>query len=231
LVPKWILLHLWVTIRKKGSTQQLAESGKLQRNPGLIQAIESLVTQHGNYSEILICDADVNYSIGRLKLDPFSNLLYSTQPEDYTRIKELTDQGVSVSDAIQYLLQGKCVKTTPSQDQQFNLYVFVSFSMTDESWLSISKAVEQLGGSLVLRGLPNNSFQELAKKIHDLRKRGVNAHIQIDPRLFTKYAIEKVPCFVVLEESSFEKLYGNVSLPFALEKMSGKTTQELRRGL
>ncbi len=91
--------------QKKGSVQQLAESGKFQRNPGLIQAIESLVTQQGVYSEILICDADVNYSIGRLKLDPFSNLLYSTQPEDYTRIKELTDRGLTVSEAIKNILQ------------------------------------------------------------------------------------------------------------------------------
>jgi type-F conjugative transfer system pilin assembly protein TrbC len=156
----------------------------------------------------------------------------STQKKQLkAQLSQLKPTIKNTPEAIQTTPQGKCVKTTPSQDQQFNLYVFVSFSMTDESWLSLSKAVEQLGGSLVLRGLPNNSFQELAKKIHDLRKRGVNAHIQIDPRLFTKYAIEKVPCFVVLEESSFEKLYGNVSLPFALEKMSGKTTQELRRGL
>jgi conjugal transfer ATP-binding protein TraC len=93
--------------QKKGSVQQLAESGKLQKNPGLVKAIESLVTQHGNFSEILICDADVNYSIARLKLDPFSNLLYSTQPEDYTRIKTLTEKGYTVSDAIKELLKVK----------------------------------------------------------------------------------------------------------------------------
>lgn len=93
--------------QKRGSVQKLAESGKLQQNPGLIQAIESLVTQQGNYSEVLICDADANYSIGRLKLDPFSNLLYSTQAEDYTRIKALTDKGFSVSEAIQNLLKSR----------------------------------------------------------------------------------------------------------------------------
>jgi len=91
--------------QKKGSVQQLAESGKLQKNPGLLQAIESVVTHQGNFSEILICDADLNYSIARLKLDPFSNLLYSTQPADYIRLKELTDRGLSVSDAIQTMLR------------------------------------------------------------------------------------------------------------------------------
>jgi len=91
--------------QKKGSVQRLAESGKLQRNPGLIHAIESLVTQQGSYSEILICDADANYSIARLKLDAFSNLLYSTHPEDYTKIKELTDRGMTVSSAIKEVLK------------------------------------------------------------------------------------------------------------------------------
>lgn len=91
--------------QKKGSVQPLAETGKLQRNPGLIQAIESLVIQQGRFSEILICDANGNYSIARLMLDPFSNLLYSTQPEDFSHIKEKTERGKSVAEAINELLQ------------------------------------------------------------------------------------------------------------------------------
>ena len=95
--------------QKKGSIQPLAESGKLQRNPGMLQAIESLVIQQGNFSEILICDANSNYSIARLRLDPFSNLLYSTQPDDFTRIKEKTDKGLNVSQAIQELLNKEAI--------------------------------------------------------------------------------------------------------------------------
>jgi len=93
--------------QKKGSVQPLAESGKLQRNPGLLQAIESVVMSQGNYSEVVICDANGNYSIERLRLDPFSNLLYSTQPDDYTRIKELTEKGYSVSQAIEKLIENE----------------------------------------------------------------------------------------------------------------------------
>ena len=90
--------------QKKGSIQALADSGKLQKNPGLLQAIESVVTQQGKFSEILICDVNGNYSIARLRLDPFSNLLYSTQPADYARIKDLTAKGMSVSQAIKTLI-------------------------------------------------------------------------------------------------------------------------------
>lgn len=93
--------------QKDGSVQPLAESGKLPRNPGLLKAIESVIMQEGNYSEIVISNStNSNYSIARLKLDPFSNLLYTTKPEEFTRIKDLTEKGLTVSQAIKELIKG-----------------------------------------------------------------------------------------------------------------------------
>ena len=89
--------------QKKESLEKITQSGML--SPGLIKTIESLITIHGVYSEIAIRDAYGNYNIGRLMLDPFSNLLYSTQPNDYTKIKELTTKGLSVSEAIHTLMR------------------------------------------------------------------------------------------------------------------------------
>ena len=42
--------------------------------------------------------------LGRLLLDPFSMLVYSTRAEDYEAIKRLRDQGLSVADAIEQLV-------------------------------------------------------------------------------------------------------------------------------
>jgi conjugal transfer ATP-binding protein TraC len=42
--------------------------------------------------------------LGRLILDPFSMLTYSTRAEDYEAIKRLREQGVSVADAIEQLV-------------------------------------------------------------------------------------------------------------------------------
>ena len=103
--------------------------------------------------------------------------------------------------------------------------------MPDEAWMSLSKEVEKVKGVMVLRGLPENSFQQLAMKMYDLRKRGVNATIQIDPRLFTKYDVERVPCFVTLEENTFDKLSGNISVSYALERMNNMTSSKLRMAL
>lgn len=69
--------------QKKGAIQKIVENGKWQHNPSLLQAIGSLVTEQGDVSEILICDGVTHYSIGKLKLDPYSNYLYSAQSENY----------------------------------------------------------------------------------------------------------------------------------------------------
>jgi conjugal transfer ATP-binding protein TraC len=94
--------------QKDGSVQSLAESGKLPRNPGLIKAISSVIMQEGNYSEVVISNStNGNYSIGRLKLDPFSHLLYTTKAEEFTRVKDLTESGMTISQAIQELIKEK----------------------------------------------------------------------------------------------------------------------------
>jgi conjugal transfer pilus assembly protein TrbC len=113
-------------------------------------------------------------------------------------------------------------------DNQSALYVFVSFSLPEESWLSLSQEVSKVGGILVLRGLPNNSFQQLAVKMHNLKQKGLKATVQVDPRLFTKYAVENIPCFVTIDTDTFDKLSGNVSLKFALEKMSTQISKQMR---
>jgi conjugal transfer pilus assembly protein TrbC len=108
------------------------------------------------------------------------------------------------------------------------LYVFVSFSMPDEAWITLSRDVQNVGGILVLRGLPGDSFKNLARKMHFLRQKGVHATVQIDPQLFTKFSIQSVPCFVVTDGDKFDKLNGNVSLAFALEKMEIKSAKKMR---
>ena len=126
-------------------------------------------------------------------------------------------------------IKGKCLLNAPiSLEPETSLYIFVSFSMPDDAWLLLSKEVEKTGGIFVLRGLPNNSFKQLAEKLYALRLNGVNATVQVDPRLFHKYNIEKVPSFVTVDENDFDKLSGNVTLAYALEKMNNPTAKSLR---
>lgn len=108
----------------------------------------------------------------------------------------------------------------PFQDPQ--VFAFMSFSIPDATWISLSNELEKVGGIFVLRGLPNQSFRELADKIFVLKEKGVNVPIQLDPQQFQIYQLTSVPTFVVPEGEQFDKVTGNVSLKFALELMAQK---------
>lgn len=90
--------------QKKGSIGRLVESGKLNMSEAMQMAMESVTTRHGEFSEVMICDADGNYSIARLLLDPFSQLLFSTKADEYAKLKELQAHGLSIVEAIARLL-------------------------------------------------------------------------------------------------------------------------------
>jgi len=58
----------------------------------------------GKYGEILMV-SDAGYAVGRLILDPFSQLLYSTKAEEFSAVQNLVNQGVPVAEAIDRLLR------------------------------------------------------------------------------------------------------------------------------
>lgn len=88
--------------QKNSSIKSLEKGGNLEfQNMG--KALESVHTRQGEYSEVMIVDAEANYFIERLLLDPFSKLLYSTKAEDHSRIEALREKGLSVSEAIDSL--------------------------------------------------------------------------------------------------------------------------------
>jgi len=99
------------------------------------------------------------------------------------------------------------------------LIAFVSFSMPEDSLKAILEQVDRVGGTVLLRGLVNNSFKDTATVVARL----VEEHgtgFGVDPKLFAKYDINTVPAFVVPNgETSFDKISGNISLVAALEAL------------
>lgn len=89
------------------SIENLKRESKMPE--GKIQALHNLNTIHGIFSEVLICQGK-SYSTHRLWLDPFSNLLYSTQATDYTRIQDLRKQGKNLEDAIEMILEERACR-------------------------------------------------------------------------------------------------------------------------
>lgn len=80
----------------------LSESKKLAVTPHKEAKMKSVKTVVGKYAEIFISSSK-GYTVGRLLLDPFSLLLYSTKPEEFAAVQDLMANGATVQEAVQQL--------------------------------------------------------------------------------------------------------------------------------
>lgn len=94
--------------QKEESIAQLKNSKRILLDSYKEKVINSVKTEQGKYAEVLINGAD-GYAVGKLLLDPFSQLLFSTKPEDYAAVNELNKQGYSITEAIEFIIQQKGV--------------------------------------------------------------------------------------------------------------------------
>lgn len=89
--------------QKPESIEQLKKLDRISLSLAQEAQLKSVKTKQGQYAEVMITGPN-GYAIGRLILDPFSNLLYSTKAQDYEAVKRLTKSGVSVRDAVKQLV-------------------------------------------------------------------------------------------------------------------------------
>jgi conjugal transfer ATP-binding protein TraC len=83
--------------RKKDNDEPLFE-------PSEIALMRSLSMKPGRFSEFLM-SSKAGYVVCRLILDPFSRLLFSTKAEEYSRLQSLLQQGASIEEAIEQVLE------------------------------------------------------------------------------------------------------------------------------
>ena len=96
--------------QKPESIEQLKKADRISMSLQKEEQLKSLKTKQGQYAEVMII-GPLGYAIGRLILDIFSNLLYSTKAEDYAAIEQLTKIGIKMGDAIDRLI-GKQKRVT-----------------------------------------------------------------------------------------------------------------------
>lgn len=58
-----------------------------------------------NFSEFLIYGKEIKGVVGRLCVDPYTELLYSTSPKDYSDVQGFVKQGYPVGDAVEMVLK------------------------------------------------------------------------------------------------------------------------------
>jgi conjugal transfer ATP-binding protein TraC len=83
--------------------EQLKAEHRLPMTDAGVELLKSVHTLPGAYSEILVL-TDRGGGIGRLVVDPFRRLLYSTDPKEVAALGHLRARGLSVGQAIRTLL-------------------------------------------------------------------------------------------------------------------------------
>lgn len=87
---------------------QAFEKAGLITSPAMLSLLRTVKMNPGKYGESLIV-SDAGYAVGRLLLDPYSQLLYSTKAEEFSAVEALVNQGVPVDEAIDRLLSERCI--------------------------------------------------------------------------------------------------------------------------
>lgn len=98
--------HMCLLAQKREAIKHLSESGKIDMDPLMEEYFASIRTEQGKYSEALLYGPH-GYAVGRLLLDPYSLILYSTKAEDYQAVKRLEEQGYPLPDAVYQVAYNK----------------------------------------------------------------------------------------------------------------------------
>ena len=113
------------------------------------------------------------------------------------------------------------------------LFIFVSLTMPRATLQGLVNQVARTKAAIVIRGFANGSLRDTVTQVQGLIGKKQVA-IQIDPLAFDRFAISKVPSFVLVRDGtrpvscasgscapadSFLRAIGDVSLDYALEHM------------
>jgi len=92
--------YLCLLSQKKESIDQLKVSKRLSMDNYMESLLRSVKTQQGEYAEIMITGPH-GYAIGRLILDNFSKVLYSTKPDEFAAVQKLIEKGEPMDRAVE----------------------------------------------------------------------------------------------------------------------------------
>jgi conjugal transfer ATP-binding protein TraC len=74
--------------------------------------LRSIKSHPPHYSEVIIFGPGVNGVVGRLRLDAFSRLMYSTNPEEFRLIESYLNEGATVEEAIEMVMSFQAKRPT-----------------------------------------------------------------------------------------------------------------------
>lgn len=122
------------------------------------------------------------------------------------------------------------------------LMIFVSLSMPRPTLRKLVDQAARAQATLLLRGLADNSIRTTITQVQALVGQA-DVALQIDPQAFDRFAIERVPSFVLVRDGTrpascasgvcappdaFVKITGDVSVDYALRAMQQRAPEQAR---
>lgn len=159
---------------------------------------------------------------------------FSATAENYTAIAMEAEKNRAqmAQEYLQYAEEAKMnaennrarhFQNTSIIENKSNVIIFVSFSMPEQSIVNLLQDAKKIHASVVIRGLIHNSFKETFIKMASIVKKAGGGGVELNPPVFKKFNIEKVPAVVVLSnqncqlelscpEDKYDVVYGNIPL-------------------
>ena len=126
----------------------------------------------------------------------------------------------------------KVKKNIFSQEERVDFYMFASLGLSDLTLRQMFEYAKLYNGTIVLRGIENNSFRQTSEHIQRLIKEKEEVAIIIDPTLFNRFGVVTVPGYILAKEEKcpagisckprYDKITGNITPRYALEKFAEK---------
>lgn len=136
-------------------------------------------------------------------------------------------------DPLELARQYKQISGESSEDERFNVLVFVSLTMPEEALKRIGEDAKKIGAVVVMRGmkfgLKPGTWAESLEAIKPLA--GTGANVQINPELFKQFGIRAVPTFAVSSKPVGDKGCGDGSCSAGIATVVGDVTMEYALGI
>ena len=95
--------NLYLLYQKPETIESIRRQNRLMIGEGGFEFLKTVHTVTGQFSEIFFVTS-YGVGIGRLMVDKYTKLLYSTHPDDIKKINERTQRGLTTAEAIQDIL-------------------------------------------------------------------------------------------------------------------------------
>jgi conjugal transfer ATP-binding protein TraC len=106
--------NMYLLGQKAEVIEGMKQDRRLPLSDGGYELLKTVHTLPGAYSEIFFI-TEMGSGIGRLIVDPFKRVLFSTKPEDVQALKQLRRQGLSLGEAVQQLIESRKSKSATAR--------------------------------------------------------------------------------------------------------------------